>query len=424
VRAVLQNHVAALKAAIPAQRSQSGHAAVCIVRQPVFDADEELVGHRLLAGTGEPSAPGGYLTAIPEGEDAELLLGEEFHAMAPRGLVFLSVSHEELLQRRALSLPQDRVVLCLQAGKSLDQDLLDAIDRHAMRGFRFAVVGADSAAVDRALIERAERVIVDVGTHPPDRLEGLVTFLRHRVGPRELVAVGVDSRTAFQTCRRLGFEMFEGQFFLRPTPGPSRTVAEVGLSGFGTMSDLVSTDDFEQLAAIITRDPALSMRLLRYANSAHVSLPRSVGSVHEALAWLGTVAVREFALISTLASVPEAPTEMLVTALTRARTCQQLGRRLPMTDPEESFTVGLFSVAEAVTNAPIDRVLGELPLREDIAAALVSGQGELGRLLAAVIAYEQGDFAPAMTLTGAPELTAETYRESMRWADSAVKAVG
>ena len=424
MRAVIQNRVAALKAAVPAQRFQSGHAAVCAVRQPVFDADEELVGHRLLAATGDSCSPGGYLATMPAGEDAELVLGEEFHAVSPRGLVFLSVSRQELLERRALSLPQARVVLCLQAVKSLDEDLRDAIDRHAMRGFQFALVGAGSAAVDRALLERAETVIVDVGTHAPSQLEGLVTFLRHRVGPRRLVATGVDSRTSFQTCRRLGFEMFEGQFYLRPTPGPTRTVAEVGLSGFGTMAELVSTDDFEQLGAIITRDPGLSMRLLRYANSAHTALPRSVGSVHEALAWLGTVAVREFALISTLASVPEAPNEMLVTALTRARMCQQLGRRLPATDPEESFTVGLFSVAEAVTNAPIDAVLRELPLRADIAAALVNGEGELGRLLEAVIAYEQGDFAPGMMLTGAPELTAQTYLESMRWADSAVKAVG
>jgi len=92
-------------------------------------------------------------------------------------------------------------------------------------------------------------------------------------------------------------------------------------------------------------------------------------------------------------------------------------------NPDESFTVGLFSVAEAVTNAPIEVVLGELPLREDIASALVGGVGELGRLQAAVIAYERGDFALAMALTGASEVMAETYLESLRWADSAVDAV-
>jgi EAL and modified HD-GYP domain-containing signal transduction protein len=57
--------------------------------------------------------------------------------------------------------------------------------------------------------------------------------------------------------------------------------------------------------------------------------------------------------------------------------CQQLSQRTRSANPEESFTVGLFSVAEAVTNAPIEAVLRELPLRDDIASALVGGEGEL-----------------------------------------------
>jgi c-di-GMP phosphodiesterase len=423
VRAVLSNRRGVFKSAKPAPAAQSSPAAVCLVRQPVFNADEELVGHRLLSSTEGSCSPGGYLAAMPQGDDAELVLAEELHAIAPRGLVFLSVSRRELLERQALSLPHDRVILCMRAAESLDDELRDAIDRHAMRGFRLALDAVDLGAADGPLFDRAQTVMVEVGAHSQHRLEELVASVRQRMNPRELVACGVDSRRSFQICWRLGFDMFQGQFFLRPTAGWTRT-AEASLGAIGTMAELARTDNFERLAAIITRDPGLSMRLLRYANSAHMALPRRVGSVHEALAWLGTVMVREFALIATLGNVPEAPAEMLVIALTRARMCQQLSRQLPAMNPEESFTVGLFSVAEAVTNAPIERVLDELPLREDIASALVDGAGELGRLLAAVISYERGDFAPARTLTDASDLIAETYLESIRWADSAVNAVG
>lgn len=394
------------------------------MRQPVFDADEEPVGHRLLSRGDGSGSPGGYLAAMPQGADAELLLAEELHAIAPRGLVFLSVSRTELLERRALSLPHDRVVLCLGAAGSVDDDLRDAIDRHAMRGFRLALDAVDRAEVDGPLLDRADSVVVEVGARSPEQLARVLASARRRVRQPRLVAGGVDSRGSFEICRRLGFDLFQGQFFLRRTAGPTHGVAQGGLGGIGTMADLAATDNFERLAAIITRDPGLSMRLLGYANSAHVALPRRVGSVHEALAWLGTVAVREFALIAALANVPEAPAEMLVTALTRARMCQLLSRSVPTANAEETFTVGLFSVAEAVANAPIEAVLADLPLREDIASALVGGAGELGRLLAAVIAYERGDFAPATTLTGTSDVTAATYLESIRWADSAVTAVG
>jgi c-di-GMP phosphodiesterase len=412
------------KSAAPARSCQPGHAAVRVVRQPVFNADEEALGNRVRVSGDGSGSPGGYLAAVPQGADAELVLAEKLHALAPRGLVFLSVSRSELVERRALFLPHERVVLCLPATEPLDDDLRDAIDRHAMRGFRLALDAADLAALDAPLLDRAHTVMVEVGARSSHQLEAFVAAARERVSSRELVAGGVDSRRSFQICRRLGFDLFQGQFFLRSTAGPTRSAAKASLGAIGTMAELAATDNFERLAAIITRDPGLSMRLLRYANSAHTALPRRVGSVHEALGWLGTVAVREFALIAAVANVPEASGEILATALTRARMCQQLSRRLPATNPEESFTVGLFSVAEAVANAPIEVVVGELPLREDIASALIRGVGELGRLLTAVVAYERGDFVSAATLTGASDLIAETYLESIRWADSAVSAVG
>lgn len=423
MRTVLRKRRGGLKAARDAPGSQESPAAVCLVRQPVFDTDEAIVGHRVLSRAGATGPTGGYVSTLPQGEDAELALAEELHSVAPRGRVLLSVSPAELLEQRTISLPGDRVVLCLGADARLDDALRDVIDRHAMRGLALGLERVDLATVNSPLLDLAQTVMVDVGAHSQGQLEDLLASLRQRVRQRELIACGVDSRAALQNCWRLGFDGFQGQFFLRPTPGPASTVANSGLSGIGTMADLAATDSFERLAAIITQDPGLSMRLLRYANSANSALPRRVGSVHEALAWLGTVAVREFALVAALAEVRAASPEMLVTALTRARMCQLLSARLPATNPEESFTVGLFSIAEAVTNAPMSAVIAELPLRDDVASALLRGDGELGRLLAGVVAYERGDFASAAQAAGAPRALAEAYLESLRWADSAVRAV-
>jgi EAL and modified HD-GYP domain-containing signal transduction protein len=94
-----------------------------------------------------------------------------------------------------------------------------------------------------------------------------------------------------------------------------------GLTALGAMADLTATEDFDELHRIITRDAGLSMRLLRYANSAYVSLPRRVGSVQEGLAWLGAITVRRFALMVALASARDVPDVLLVTALVRARMC-------------------------------------------------------------------------------------------------------
>lgn len=397
---------------------------VHLARQPIFGRHDELVGWRLLSAAHGSGSPGGLLAGMPRGADAELVLGDEMYALAPRGMVFLSVSSEELIDLRALSLPAERFVLCAQMPKAPGDSLRAALDRHAMRGFRLGVDAAGFASLEGPLLGMTQTVIIEVAGWSSEQLAQMIALVTERTGSADLMAAGVNSRSTFEICRRLGFNLFQGQFFLKPSGKPKRSVADAGLGGLGTMAELAATDNFEHLGAIITRDPGLSMRLLRYANSAHMALPRRVGSVHEALAWMGTVTVREFALVAAVANVDNAPHEMLATALTRARMCQQLAHRLPGLNPEESFTVGLFSVAEAVAGAPIEEVVDELPLREDIAAALVGGAGKLGQLLRAVVAYERGDFASGTKLSVGAGEVAEVYLEALHWADSAVKAIG
>lgn len=52
----------------------------------------------------------------------------------------------------------------------------------------------------------------------------------------------------------------------------------------------------EEVCDLITRDPALSAKLLRLANSAQFGLPRGVGSIEEAIAMVGMNKVRTLAL--------------------------------------------------------------------------------------------------------------------------------
>ena len=188
-----------------------------------------------------------------------------------------------------------------------------------------------------------------------------------------------------------------------------------GLTALGAMAELSATDDFDELNRIITRDVGLSMRLLRYANSAYVALPRRVGSVQEGLSWLGAITVRRFALMAALASARDVPDVLLLTALERGRMCQLLSGAGDGAAADSYFTVGMFSVADALANAPMQEVIEQLPFREDVAAALVHGEGELGELLSEVIAYERGDFDAAL-IRRHPDIE-DIYREATRWAD-------
>jgi len=64
----------------------------------------------------------------------------------------------------------------------------------------------------------------------------------------------------------------------------------------------------DEVSDLITRDPAISAKLLRLANSAQFGLPRGVGSVDDAIAMVGMSKVRTLALGACLSNTfPKVP---------------------------------------------------------------------------------------------------------------------
>ena len=148
----------------------------------------------------------------------------------------------------------------------------------------------------------------------------------------------------------------------------------------------------EQIEQLIAHDVALSFRLLRYVNSAFFGLRGDVRSIGQALALLGLENVKRWSTLSVLASIDDKPTELTVTALIRARFCELAGEAArDRRARRELFTLGLFSVLDAMMDAPMIDVVASLPLAAEMRDALVSRKGKRGLLLECVAALETGE---------------------------------
>ena len=121
-----------------------------------------------------------------------------------------------------------------------------------------------------------------------------------------------------------------------------------------------------------------------------------------------------------ISAIPDVPDELVALGLRRARMCEMLaGSALPE-ERETLFTIGLFSVADALLDCPMAEVLDSLPFTDEIQAALLRRDGPKGELLSAVIAYERGEF-PNMQAPGVS--LASAYRAALEWADEAGRAI-
>jgi len=395
--------------------------ALSVARQPILDRRLRVVGYELLFRT--PLAE--QAVVVDDQAATSSVIVDSFMEIGLGDLVgehraYINVSRAFLLSVRPLPLPPRRVVLELLEDQRVDAELLDVLEELTEAGFTVALDDFRLTAETEPLLRYARIVKLDVLEHPPEELAELVRVLGERRPRLHLLAEKVETREDFDRCHELGFQSFQGYFFARPSRPRQQRIPSRHLHALSAMAQLNATEDFDELHRIITMDAGLSIRLLRYANSAYLYLPRRVGSVHEGLVMLGAITVRRFALMVALAGANDVPNELLVTALIRARMCQMLSGAGEGPDGDSYFTVGLFSVADALADAPMASVLRELPFRAEIAAALLDRSGPLGEMLEWVMAYERGEFDRTGDLIARYPNVDEVYRQAVIWADLSV----
>ncbi len=396
---------------------------VAVVRQPIADERHGIVGYELLFDTTRETGD-----AADDARATSALIADAFgdiglERLAGRHPAWLSIARNFLVEIGPPPVRPDRAVLQIAAYPARE-DLLTALQKLSRGGYSLALTDFEGDVELGALLDLCTIVKVNVGGKTDPELARAVA------GPLAagslLVAKGVATKADFDRCRELGFSYFQGDFFCKPREMRYRGVSagSVGsVGGLQTVASLSSGDTgFEELEKIITSDVGLSLKLLRYVNSAFFALPRTIGSVREALTMLGVRMVKRWALVVAMAENANTPDELVAVALQRARMCERLGGMGSPQDREVLFTIGLFSVADALLDAPMDEVLKTLPFSLEIEAALLRHEGPKGELLAAVLEYERGVF-PALAPAAAPISLAGAYMESLEYADEATRVV-
>jgi EAL and modified HD-GYP domain-containing signal transduction protein len=376
---------------------------IAVVRLPLTDLQRHIVGYELAVGASREGAKATAALLLDAFGDIGL------ERLAGRHQAWVAMSAEFLLEVGTPPVRPDRVVLQLPA-EAPSEGVLGALQRLQFSGYTIAL---DGYHPELAAVAKYVRIPV-AGRSDEELRPALAEPIARGL---ELVATGVATHEELERCTALGFTVFQGEFFGRPDPMRQRRVGTGGIASVAALAAVARPDaGFEELEQAIANDVGLSLKLLRYVNSAFFALPRTVETVREALTLLGTATVRRWATVMALvAAADDAPEELVELALQRARMCEVLGGNRAVDASDASFTVGLFSVADALLGASMEDVLETLPFSDEIRAALLRREGPKGELLNTVVAYEQGEFPSAVS--------PEVYGEAVTWAGEAVSSV-
>ncbi|MBW2095087.1 MAG: HDOD domain-containing protein [Deltaproteobacteria bacterium] len=397
---------------------------VYVARQPIFKRNRKIYGYELLFR-------GGLTNVFPDidGDTAtSKLLSNTFFTMGMERVsagkkAFINFTQDLLVKKYPLMFPRESVTVEVLENVVPEPEVVDACSEIAEKGYEIALDDFIYEEALEPLIKLSRIIKIDFMITPMDQIAEYV----EKLSPYHVkfLAEKVETHEVFQQAFEMGFSYFQGYFFSKPQVLQSRDVAPSKINLLQLMVETNKEDmEFEDLEKIITRDVSISYKLLRYMNSAYFRRLREISSIKQAIVLLGQQGIRSFISLIIMAKLAsEKPVELLRTSIIRARMCELLGKgsRSPV-DTSELFTLGLFSLIDAILDQEMEKLMEKLPLSEPIKRALVNHDGHLSHFLDLVKSYETGDWkglSESVAKVGIGEdKVPEYYLDAIGWADS------
>jgi len=319
--------------------------------------------------------------------------------------------------------PRDRVVVEILEDIEPDDEVVEACREMAENGYVIALDDFLFRPEMAGLIQTAGIIKFDLMATPLDTLEPLLEKLSGN--GIEFLAEKVETHEEFDRAMEMGFTYFQGYFFSRPEILQGRDVSAPQMNLLELMAEANRNDvAFRKLEEIIERDVAISYKLLRYINSAYFRRVSEVASVRQAIVLMGERGIRRFLSLIAMASLAsDKPDELIRASIVRARFCETLGDiGPPGADQAELFTLGLFSLIDAIMDDAMASLMERLPLSGAIKEALVQRDGPLAPYLELLESYERGRWDDVTEVAARLDLEQERlpgcFLESLTWADN------
>jgi c-di-GMP-related signal transduction protein len=387
-----------------------------VARQPICDRQQRTIGYELLfRDLGTEQCVFGNADEATSRVIFNFIVEIGLDRLVGPSKAFINFTRDFMMGMNSGLLPRERVVLEILEDSIPDPEFLASLAALKARGFHFAMDDFKFQEQLMPFLPFCSFIKVDLRT--VDRSQLIRELPSMRSLSMKLLAEKVETQDEFEFCLENGFDYFQGFYFCKPKIISATTMPANRLTVCRLLAKLHQPDvSIHEVESLISEDPSLSYRILRYINSAAIAMPRKIESIRQAVRMVGLDHIRTLSSLVLLFSMDDKPRELIKTSVIRARMCQLLGEG-PTHDHGAYFTTGLFSTLNAFLNCSMQSALEHLPLSDEIREALLHGEGSYGRILSAVIAFEQADWEKLDQLGIEAQRVANASFDAVSWGE-------
>lgn len=374
---------------------------IYVARQPIVNVEHNIQGYELLFRSVQEDG-----SILPIFDDNLLatsrVLVNTLNHIGINNLVgehkaFINIDEEMLLDNMISTIPKERFVIELLETIIVTQPIVTRIKELYELGYTFAL---DDASCSDTFISNFKPLFPYIKVLKLDlQLINLDNLKNHIHNFKDysfkLLAEKVETQEEFETYKALGCTLFQGYFFAKPKIISQKAIDPHYKNIFKLIHLLDKDIEIEDLSMAFETQADITLQLLRFMNSGQIHLKTQIRSIKHAITLLGKLPLKQWLLLiayskSDHSNSAKANSPLLEMAAARSKLMYELMNTLHHEKKlnHEAAFVGLLSLMDAIVYVPLKEILDELHVEQSIIDAIISYEGELGKLLELVIDVE------------------------------------
>ncbi len=365
-----------------------------VARQPILNRDQHVFGYELLFRDGIENffRSSDAEAAARSTLDSTLLMG--FDVLCDGQRAFINCTRDLLLKDGITLLPSEQTVVEILETVEPDDLVVASCQRLKVAGYTIAL--DDYVANDPREPLATFADILKVDFERTNRADQEALVKRFSSQGKRMLAEKVETQDQFLAAQDMGYVYFQGYFFRRPEVLKAREIPTNRINYLRLLASVSKDEmDLREVEGIIKTEASVLYRLLRYLNSPIFGMRNEIRSIRHALALLGEREIRRWIRLVTLVSAGEQKSsDLVLSALVRARFCELVGMKIPRTQ-SDLFLMGMVSMLDAILEISMEEILQKIALEKEIKAVLSGGGGRLKPVYDLMIAQEAGKWEAA-----------------------------
>lgn len=314
-------------------------------------------------------------------------------------LGFIRVDHKFIFHELLELLPKERIVYALLEECVVDESLCQHLEKLKKEGYVFALndfaYTPENIEKFSPLFPFLEYAKIDIPRSKQIR-RGDVDWLKQN--GLTVIGAKIETHDLHAECVAKGFSYFQGYFISKPKvlENPSFSLDQAAVIQLWNM--LQCEVDTDQLVKAFELNHMISLKLIRFVNSAVFALRNPVSSIRHVLTLMGREPLSRWIMLLMFSEAQESDQNNIPLMLMVINRTELMTRLLLLIKPNATesqkataYFVGMLSLIHLLFNIPHREILKKLNVTPEIERALFEGDGFYGELLTMVRAIEMMD---------------------------------